>query len=74
MLTLINVHLPVVLSDITGKSGQDIIGAILSGERDGLRLVALADVRVKADTTTITKALTGNWQALKDEEVFARSA
>jgi transposase len=62
-LTLMNIHLPVVLSDITGKSGQAIIGAILSGERDGLQLAALADVRVKADTATIAKALTGNWQA-----------
>jgi transposase len=61
-LTLMNVHLPVVLSDITGKSGQAIIKAILSGERDGAKLAALADARVRADEETLTKALTGNWK------------
>lgn len=61
-LTLMNVHLPVVLTDIMGKSGQDIIGAILSGERDGTTLAALADVKVKASPVTIAKALTGNWK------------
>ena len=30
-----NIHLSVVLTDITGKSGQAIIGAILNGERNG---------------------------------------
>ena len=66
-LTLMNVHLPVVLTDIMGKSGQDIIGAILSGERDGTKLAALADVKVKATPVTIAKALTGNW---KDSYLF----
>jgi transposase len=61
-LTVMNIHLPVVLSDITGKSGQDIIGAILKGERDGRKMAHLADPRVKADTETIAKALTGKWQ------------
>ena len=66
-LTLMNVHLPVVITDITGKSGQDIIGAILSGERDGSKLAALAHVKVKADPVRIAKALTGNW---KDPYLF----
>lgn len=61
-LTVMNIHLSVVLSDITGKSGQDIIGAILKGERDGRKLAQLADPRVKADTDTIARALTGQWQ------------
>lgn len=60
-LTLMNIQLPIVLSDITGKSGQAIISAILSGERDGRRLAQLADPRVKADKATIAKALTGYW-------------
>lgn len=60
-LTLMNIQLPIVLSDITGKSGQAIISAILSGERDGRRLAQLADPRVKADKVTIAKALTGYW-------------
>ena len=62
-LVVQNIQLSVVLSDITGKSGSDIIGAILKGERDGQVLSALADPRVKADKATIAKALTGNWKA-----------
>ena len=57
-----NIHLSVVLSDITGKSGQNIITAILEGKRDGNYLASLADPRVKADKHTIARALTGNWQ------------
>jgi transposase len=62
-LTLMNIQLPVVLSDITGKSGQAIIKAILEGERDGKKLAQLAHSRVKADQATIAKALTGFWRA-----------
>jgi transposase len=62
-LTLMNVHLPVVLSDITGQSGQAIISAILSGERDGFKLAALANARVKTEPAILAKALTGNWKA-----------
>jgi len=62
-----NIHLSVVLTDITGKSGQAIISAILGGQRDGQQLAALADRRVKADKRTIAKALTGNW---KDQHLF----
>jgi len=58
-----NIHLSVVLTDITGKSGQAIIGKILEGERDGKNLASLADPRVKADKTTIAKALNGHWKA-----------
>jgi len=66
-LVVQNVHLSVVLTDITGKSGQAIISAILNGERDGQKLAALADRRVKADKATIAKALTGHW---KDQHLF----
>ena len=62
-LVLMNIQLPVVLTDITGKSGQAIISAILAGQRDGKKLAELADPRVKADRATITKALTGYWHA-----------
>jgi len=62
-----NIHLSVVLTDITGKSGQAIISAILAGERDGQKLAALADRRVKADKATIAKALTGHW---KEQHLF----
>jgi len=62
-LTLMNIQLPVVLTDITGKSGQAIIKAILSGERDGKKLAQLADPRVKASKEKIAKALTGFWRS-----------
>lgn len=61
-LVLMNLQLPVVLTDITGKSGQAIIKAILEGERDGKKIAALADRRVKASKEEIAKALTGQWQ------------
>jgi len=61
-LTLMNIQLPVVLSDITGKSGMAIIEAILGGERDGEKLAGLANDRVKTDKATIAKALTGFWR------------
>lgn len=60
-LVLMNIQLPVVLTDITGKSGQFIIQAILDGERDGKKLARLVDKRVKADQDTIVKALHGTW-------------
>lgn len=60
-LILMNIQLPIVLSDITGKSGQAIIQCILNGERNATVLANLADPRVKADKTTIEKALTGYW-------------
>ena len=66
-LIMMNLQLPVVLSDITGKSGQDIIKAILQGERDGRKLAGLASPRCKADTETLTKALSGHWS---DKHLF----
>lgn len=66
-LILMNIQLPIVLSDITGKSGKAIIKAILKGERNSKKLAQLADPRVKADKQTIAKALTGFWQ---DQHLF----
>ena len=66
-LVIQNVHLSVVLTDITGKSGQAIINAILKGERDEQVLAQLADRRVKADKQLIAKALKGNW---KEQHLF----
>ena len=60
-LILMNIQLPIVLSDITGKSGKAIIQSILKGERDAKTLANLADYRVKASKATIEKALTGYW-------------
>lgn len=66
-LILMNLHLPIVLSDITGKSGQAILSAILEGERDAKVLSQLVDCRVKASKETVEKALTGFWQ---DQHLF----
>src|SRR5499425_2338063 len=47
-LTQMNIQLANVLSDISGKSGQAIIHAILKEERDPYKLAAMCDVHVKA--------------------------
>ena len=61
-LQQMNVQLHQVLSDITGASGMRIIEAILAGERDGRKLAALADRRVRASAQTIAKALQGDYR------------
>ena len=48
-LTQMNVKLHHVISDITGKTGMDIIEAIVGGQRDPRRLAQLRDPRIKAD-------------------------
>jgi transposase len=62
-LQQMNVQLHQVLSDITGVSGLRIIEAILAGQRDGQKLAALADRRVRASQQTIAKALKGDYRA-----------
>lgn len=60
-LRLLNIRLDVVLSDITGKSGMNIIEAILQGETDSRVLAGLADGRVKKSKKEIADALQGHW-------------
>jgi transposase len=63
-----NIKLQNVITDITGKSGQAIIQAILQGERDPMILAALCDGRIKASKKeAIIKSLHGVW---KDEHIF----
>lgn len=62
-LQQMNVQLPQVLSDITGASGLAIIGAIIKGERDRDKLVALLDRRVRATPLAVKKALEGDYRA-----------
>ena len=62
-LTQMNLQLANVLSDISGKSGQAIIHAILEGERDPHELAALCNYNVKATEEEIAHSLEGNWQA-----------
>ena len=61
-LTQMNIQLANVLSDISGKSGQAIIKAILQGERDAGELAALCDGRVQASQEEVAGSLEGNWQ------------
>jgi len=61
-LTQMNVQLSNTLSDIVGKTGLAILRAIVAGERDGAKLAALRDRRVKADEAQLARALRGNWR------------
>lgn len=51
-----------MLTDITGKSGQLMIQAILAGERNADKLASLADKKVKSTKEKLIKSLEGNWQ------------
>jgi transposase len=61
-LEQMNVKLTEVVSDITGLTGQRIIGAILQGERDPHQLARLRDPKCKNSAATIAKALEGTWR------------
>lgn len=59
-----------MIADIAGKTGQDIIRAIVAGERDPHKLAKLRNYRVHASEETIAKSLEGNW---REEHVFCLS-
>lgn len=61
-LTKMNVQLANVISDISGVSGQAIIGAVLKGERDPYRLADLRDQRVRASREEVARSLEGTWR------------
>lgn len=61
-LRLMNIRLDNVIRDITGKSGLNIIEAILSGNRDSKKLAELTDIRVKKSQNEIADALQGTWR------------
>lgn len=67
-LTEMNLKLHQVISDLSGQTGLTIIRAILSGERDRMKLAALKDRRVKSDVLRIAKALEGDY---RHEHLFA---
>lgn len=69
-LTLMNLQLHHVVSDVTGATGMKIIRAIVSGQRDPGMLATMRDVRCKATPETIRAALIGNYQS---EHVFVLS-
>ena len=61
-LTQMNLQIHHVISDITGNTGLAILDAILAGERDPHKLADLKDRRIKADNSTIVKALVGDYR------------
>lgn len=66
-LTLMNVLIHNVISDITGKSGMRIIRAIIRGERNPDDLVKYCDKRLKNPINIIKKSLEGNYS---DDNIF----
>jgi transposase len=66
-LTQMNVQLANVISDLAGKTGQDIVRAIVAGERDARKLAQLRNYRIRADEATIAKSLHGTW---REEHLF----
>src|SRR5215831_3743973 len=61
-LTQMNVQLANVISDVSGLTGQAIIRAIVSGERDPKKLAELTNYRIRASREEIAKSLEGNWR------------
>jgi transposase len=59
VLVEMNVQLSNVLSDLSGVSGMNIMGAILQGERDPWKLTSLVEPEVKATQPDIAKSLEG---------------
>jgi len=66
-LTQMNLHLSVVLSDVTGVTGIKIIRAMVQGERDPQALARFRHHSVKKSEEEIAKALTGHYS---DEHLF----
>jgi transposase len=66
-LELMNIKLHTVISDILGKTGLQMVNAILHGERNPDELIKLKDPRIKASEEDIKKSLVGIW---KEEYLF----
>jgi len=69
-LEQMNLKIHTVISDIDGKTGLDIIKAILAGERDPGKLADLRDRRIKASREEMIKSLEGIWS---EEHLFELS-
>lgn len=67
VLVLMNVQLPTVISDITGKTGMTIIRRIVAGETSPAVLASFRDERCHATLEQIEAALTGHYRS---ENVF----
>lgn len=66
-LELMNIKLHTVISDILGKTGMDMVAAILKGERNPDELLKFKHPRIKASDEDIRKSLQGIW---KEEYLF----
>jgi transposase len=67
-LEQMNLKLTEIISDITGRTGQDIIKAILRGVRDPAKLAKFRQEKCHASEAEIAQALTGTY---RDEHLFA---
>jgi transposase len=61
-LLQMNVQLSQAVTDVTGRTGQKIIRAIVAGIRDPEQLATLRDPGCKHSEEEIEKALTGTWR------------
>src|SRR5215831_17021811 len=61
-LTQMNLQLANVISDLSGVTGQAIVRAIVSGERNPQKLAELSDPRIEASREEVAKSLEGNWR------------
>lgn len=66
-LDQMNIRVHHAVSDIDGKTGMAIVGAIVEGERSPTVLAALRDPRCKKSESQIAEELTGTW---REEHVF----
>ena len=66
-LEQMNLKLTEIISDITGRTGQDIIKAILRGVRDPAKLAKFRQGRCHASEAEIAQALTGTY---REEHLF----
>lgn len=69
-LIVMNVRLDRAVSDITGRTGMDIIRAILKGERDPYVLATFRQGSCAKSEDAIAEDLRGTW---KDDHLFALS-
>lgn len=61
-LIQMNLQLPLVISDLTGKTGMLILRDIVAGQRDPARLAQHRDRRCHATLAQVTAALTGHYR------------
>jgi hypothetical protein len=66
-LEQMNIKIHVVISDILGKTGMQIIKSIIAGNHDPEELSRFRDPRIKASQQEIIKSLQGVW---KEEYLF----